>query len=221
MSGFRVFRAAADEAQRLGHHWMGPEHGLLAILRGDADDTARRALEEAGLDAARFEEAYLDRLERSDPQPRRETEQQGVQPNPAWYRAEGRAEGFAHALGTGRVSSVDFLLSLLWDDREWLRVRDLDISRDTVVEGLARRGVTLPAAPLPELEKPWGNTVRVDFPSSALDAVIALLVERHPPGPGPRWGFNHDGAERAWAFAEEGIDLQALVDEAQAGPSAG
>ena len=47
----RLLKIGADEASRLGQHWMGPEHTLLGILRGDPDDVARRALEQAGVDA--------------------------------------------------------------------------------------------------------------------------------------------------------------------------
>jgi hypothetical protein len=48
----RLLKIGADEATRLGQHWMGPEHKLLGILRGDSDDLARRALEQAGIDAS-------------------------------------------------------------------------------------------------------------------------------------------------------------------------
>lgn len=48
----RLLKIGADEATRLGQHWMGPEHTLLGILRGEPDDFARRALEKAGVEAA-------------------------------------------------------------------------------------------------------------------------------------------------------------------------
>jgi hypothetical protein len=41
-------RAAFREAQRLGHEFVGPEHGLLVVARGDPPDAARLALEEVG-----------------------------------------------------------------------------------------------------------------------------------------------------------------------------
>lgn len=44
----RLLKIGADEATPLGQHWMGPEHTLLGILRGDSHDLARRALEQAG-----------------------------------------------------------------------------------------------------------------------------------------------------------------------------
>ena len=206
-------KAAFAEAQRLGHSWVGPEHGLLAILRGDPTDPARIALEEAGLEADRFERWYEERIERSDPKPKRDPERDGISPNPAWYGVAGRAEGLAAGVGVSDVRPVDLLLALLWDTTEWLPVRGLGISREDVAASLGRSGVTLPATPLPDLDRPLRNPVRVDFPKSALGDVVEILKQRHPPGSGLRWGINHDGAERAWAFAEEGIDLQGIVDE--------
>ena len=40
-----------------------------------------------------------------------------------------------------------------------------------------------------------------------------LLAERHPPGSGPTFGFNYKDDETAWVRAEDGIDLQSIVDE--------
>jgi hypothetical protein len=206
-------KAAFAEAQRLGHSWVGPEHGLLAILRGDPADTARRAVEEAGLEAERFERWYLERVEQSDPQSRRDPDRDGISPNPAWYGVAGRADGLAASVGVSDVRPVDLLLALLWDTREWLPVTDLGVSREDVAANLGRAGVTLPAAPLPALDRPWRNPVRVDFPIGALGGVVEVLKQRHPPGSELRWAINHDNAERAWAMAEEGIDLQAIVDQ--------
>jgi hypothetical protein len=206
-------KAAVAEAQRLGHSWVGPEHGLLAILRGDPVDVARRAVEDAGLDAERFERWYVESIERSDPKPRRDPDRDGISPNPAWYGVAGRAEGLAAGAGVSDVRPVDLLLALLWDTSEWLPVTGLGVSREDVATSLGRSGVTLPAAPLPDLDRPWRNPVRVDFPMSALGQVVEVLRQRHPPGSELRWGINHDEAERAWAFAEEGIDLQGIVDQ--------
>jgi hypothetical protein len=206
-------KAAFAEAKRLGHSWVGPEHGLLVILRGDPADVARRAVEEAGLDAERFERFYVERIERSDPKPKRDPDRDGISPNPAWYGVVGRAEGLAAGVGVSDVRPVDLLLALLWDTSEWLPVAGLGVSREDVAASLGRSGVTLPATPLPELDRPWRNPVRVDFPMSALGEVVEVLKQRHPPGSGLRWAINHDEAERAWAFAEEGIDLHGIVDQ--------
>ena len=200
-----------EVARRLGHHWVGPEHGVIAILHAAADDPARRALELCGFDGAAFEAHYGERIERDRAQSGDVEDEPGGRPNPAWYAMWGRAEGFSHALGTGTVQPVDLLLALLWDNRDWLSTRQFDVARETVVVHLRDLGVRIPDHPMPDLDRPFVNPQRVDFPLSAMDQVIAVLVERHPPGAELRWGINHDGKDAGWAFAEEGIDLQGIV----------
>lgn len=108
-----IQRASFEEAQRLGHHWAGPEHGLLAILRGDPEDVARRVLEEVGMDAEMVER-LLEQMTKGA------KERQGVTSNPAWHGVFGRAEGFAACLGAGALQPVHLLLALLWDESRWL-----------------------------------------------------------------------------------------------------
>ena len=203
-----IERAAMAEAERLGQSWVGPEHGLLAILRGDADDVAHQVLEEAGLDTGMVEERLV-RMVRADPRAEPEIDP-CISPNPAWYRTIGRAEGIAAGIGTGEVRPVDLLFATLWDP--WHFRGEPLVRREAVIAALVHRQVELPRAPLPELSRPPQFTQRVEFPLDKLERVIPLLVERHPPGSGPTFGFNHDGAERAWVDAEDGIDLQAIVD---------
>ncbi|MGH9002942.1 MAG: Clp protease N-terminal domain-containing protein, partial [Acidimicrobiia bacterium] len=74
----RLLKIGGDEAIRLGQHWLGPEHTLLGILRGDPDDVARRALERAGVDAAMVE-GWITRM---DTKKEEDTERSGVTPNP-------------------------------------------------------------------------------------------------------------------------------------------
>jgi hypothetical protein len=143
-----IQRASFREAQRLGCDWAGPEHGLLAILRGDPHDTARRVLEEVGLDASMVERV-LEQMGRGAKEQR-----SGVTSNPALHQVYGRAEGFAACLGTGEVRPVHLLLALLWDEWHWLFAEQMGNSRETVVEALGRAGVALPPSPPPELERP-------------------------------------------------------------------
>jgi hypothetical protein len=207
----RLLKIGADEAIRLGQHWMGPEHTLLGILRGDPDDVARRALEQAGIDAAMVE-GWVGPTEA-----RRGKEESGVTPNPRWQTIHGRAEGIAAGLGAEETGSVHFLLAVLWDNRRWWLTETPGVSREAVVAALADLGASLPAAPLPELERKTDMTQYVEFPRTAADQVLRLLVERHPPRPeGPTFGFNYKDDETAWVRAEDGIDLQGIVDEALA-----
>lgn len=208
----RLLRIGADEASRLGQHWMGPEHTLLGILRGDPDDVARRALEQAGVHTAMVE-GWITRMVTEK---EKETEKSGVTPNPRWQTIHGRAEGIAAGLGAEKIGSVHFLLAALWDNRRWWLTETPGVSREAIVGSLAELGATLPLAPLPELERKLNMTQYVEFPRSATSQVLKLLAERHPPGSGPTFGFNYKDDEIAWVRAEDGIDLQGTVDEALA-----
>jgi ATP-dependent Clp protease ATP-binding subunit ClpA len=213
----RLLRIGADEASRLGQHWMGPEHTLLGILRGDPDDVARRALEQAGVDAAMVEGWITRMVTKKEKEKEKETEKSGVTPNPRWQTIHGRAEGIAVGLGAEKTGSVHFLLAVLWDNRRWWLTETPGVSREAVVAALAELGATLPLAPLPELERKTNMTQYVEFPRIATDQVLKLLVERHPPSPdGPSISFNYKDDETAWVRAEDGIDLQGIVDEALA-----
>lgn len=202
-----MLKLGADQATRLGQHWMGPEHTLLGILRGDPDDVARRALEQAGVDASMVE-GWIIGMDTGAGE-----EGSGVKPNPRWYTIEGRAEGMAAALGAAEPGTVHFLLALLWDQRRWYLTQAPGISREAIVAALAELGAALPAAPLPELERTLNFTQYVEFPRDKSSEVLRLLAERHPPGSGPTFGFNYKDDETAWVRAEDGIDLQSIVDE--------
>ena len=208
--------AAFKQAERLGHDFVGPEHGVLAVLCGDPTDLARLALEDVGITTDGVER-LLARMIEADPRAIRERAT-GISPNPAWYRVTGRSEGFAASLGTGNVRPLDLVLALLWSARP---VLDKPASvRVALVKALARRGAALPPTPLPEVERRPRFTQHVEFPRRSLSAVLAILAERHPVGAGPTYGFNHDGVERAWVDAEDGIDLQGILDSAIAQDSA-
>ncbi|HUQ62178.1 MAG TPA: Clp protease N-terminal domain-containing protein [Acidimicrobiales bacterium] len=204
-----MLQVASVEAVRLDHDYVGPEHGLLAVLRGDPEEAARQALEEAGLTATMVEE-MLSKMQENRPRSALSSGRRA--PNPAWYGVAGRAEGFAACLGTGEPRPVDLVLAMLWDTNAWLFAEKQGVSREAVAAALSRRGAQLPSAPPPPLDD-REFTQKVDFPRARLDAVVALLSERHPPGSGPSFGFNHNGKRSAWAVAEDGIDLQGIVDE--------
>jgi hypothetical protein len=204
----RLLKIGADDATRLGQHWMGPEHTVLGILRGNPHDLARQALEQAGIDASMVE-GWISRMDTN-----KGTERSGVTPNPRWYTIHGRAEGIAIGLGAQEVGTVHFVMALLWDDRRSGLTEAPGVSREAVIGALADLGVALPPGPLPELERNLDMTQYVEFPRRIASQVLALLAERHPPGSGPRFGFNYKDDEIAWVRAEEGIDLQGIVDEA-------
>ncbi|QBS43145.1 Clp protease N-terminal domain-containing protein [Nocardia sp. CS682] len=203
-----LLRIGADEAARLKHGWIGPEHTLLGVLRGDGNDVARQALEQAGIDAVAVE-TRLRTIDSGATVDRRS-------PNPRWRTVHGRAEGIAYALGATEPDTVHFLLAVLWDRTRWLLPDTSEETRAAIVAALSGLGVELLRAPLPVRERPIRMATYVEFPRRATDDVVALLVVRHPPGSGPKWGFNYKNDEIAWVRAETGVDLHGIVDEALA-----
>lgn len=197
----------ASAAAALGHEYVGLEHLLLELLDGKPDDAAQAALVAAGVIAGDV---------------RRHLEPGGatsrwLTPNPRWYGLMGRAEGLALALGDGIVRSTEVLLAALWDDGQ-VAVFDLagGTTRRAVAEALAATGARLPRVALP-VPPEWSEPVsRLTFPSDDLDAVLEAMNRRHPDG--LHWGWNTNGAERAWVDAEDGVDLEAVV--ADLGPQA-
>ncbi|WP_069165956.1 Clp protease N-terminal domain-containing protein [Nocardia altamirensis] len=203
-----LLNLGASEANRLQQGWIAPEHTVLGILRGDPDDIARRALEQAGLDTTTVENSLkrIGSAETGD----------GLSPNLRWYTVHGRAEGIACAFGAAEPGAVHFVLAVLWDRTRWLFADIPGPTREEVVAALVGLGVELPRAPLPELELSTRMDTYVEFPRRALDDVLALLTTRHPPGDGLTWGFNYKDDETAYVRAEAGIDVQAIVAEALA-----
>jgi len=180
---------------------------LLALCDGDEDQPARRALAAAGVTADRFgAEIAAD----GDAEPGCDY----LTFAPAFYTMEGLAEGFAASLGDGRITPEHVLLAILWlaNGHSVQILWRLGITRESILDGLRDLGVVVPAGPLPrQVEIEWGE--RVWFDRDQLNDVISHLAQRIPPG--THWGFNYE-AGRAWANAEAGFDLAALVAAATA-----
>jgi ATP-dependent Clp protease ATP-binding subunit ClpA len=209
----RVENAAWEQAKRLSHHWVGPEHVLLSILLGPEDELAVRALRASGL-RVEIVEQQLEEMNTAGPRTEK-PEEEGSSSNPYFQQVLGRAEGFAASFGAQEPEAVHFLLAMLWDTRFWQLAEGQGVRRAGVIAELRRLGATLPAAPPPLLERVLAMTQNVEFPRDRLDDVVRLLLERHPPTKdGPIWGFNYVGADLAVVSAEDGIDLDAIVAEA-------
>ena len=193
-----VFAESWQEARRLGHNIVGPEHCLLAVLNGP-DTAARRALRSSGLTAELVEASFGAGYANGTTT---------LTTNPAWYRVSGRAEGLALAGGDLAASVV---VAMLWDSHSWSRWEP-QIPRDSVVAALRHERVRVPDVPLPPLDRVDTFTQKATVPKEHLERVIAELARRHKTEGGPRIAFNHDG-ENAWVLSEAGRDLQAAVDE--------
>ena len=143
----------------------------------------------------------------------------GGHAQPRWQTIYGRAEGIAVGLGAEKAGTVHFLLATLWDDRRWWLTETPGVAREAIVAALAELGGATAArrAACPKLQRKVNLTQYVEFPRNATDQVLKLLVQRHPPSPdGPSISFNYKDDESAWVRAEDGIDLQVIVDEALA-----
>ena len=201
-----VEKTVTDLGVELHRQVLGDELFLVALTRLDADSASRQALEAAGVTA----DVLLDRIRtRGDGGT---STKLGMTYAPAYYLMHGRADAFAASLGDGRITPEHVLLALLWDagSTSSQMLWGLGVSREALVEGLRLRGVAVPAAPLPaQHEVDYGE--RVWFDRDQVQKVIDHLRESLPPR--TRWGFNYAG-DRAWAFTEASVDLEALVAEA-------
>jgi ATP-dependent Clp protease ATP-binding subunit ClpA len=126
---------AADEARRLEHSWIGPEHVLLALFAEPSPATG--ALEELGVTRDLVEEAARGR---SDPPPPPYEPGQNLSPNPAWYKLTGCAKGLALAAGRRRPDPEHLLLAMVYgEDAVAPLLRRVGASEQALLEALARR----------------------------------------------------------------------------------
>ena len=208
---------AADEARRLEHGWIGPEHVLLALFAEPS--VAVEALEEVGVTREQVEEKAR-AMGRSDPPPSRYEPGQGLSPNPAWYKLTGCAKGLALASGHRPPRPEHFLLAMIYSEQMIAPLlHQHGSSQQPLLEALARRGVPVPEVD-PPTYRPWRGQQRIEVTEAELEPVIDVLTERHPPGSEWRWGFNWlpddpDGRRRARVDGEEGIDLDAALAAAR------
>ncbi len=203
-----VSQPAADHAIALGREVMQDDLLLLALLGLDHDQPARRALEAAGVTREGLLDGIRSSGDESPDKPR------GVTYSPATYTIQGRAEGFAAALGDGPIAPEHVLLALLWDPVSMSShsLWRLGVARERILDRLREAGVRVPSAPLPpQREIDWGERVWFDRDNVrvVLDHVRLRL------SPETTWGFNYED-ERAWVVAESSVDVQSLVRRALA-----
>lgn len=143
---------AVQEAQRLGHAELGPEHLVLAMLDPQSDSAAGRALRACGVTY----EAFLQEIEGMAP---KYVEPEGT-PVPSRGRIAsleatglfGRAEGLALGLGSPRVRTEDVLLAIIWGHREAMVTQTLDrlgATRERIREELEALSVDMPSLAFP------------------------------------------------------------------------
>ena len=192
----------------------GPYHGLLALLRGDPLDLARRALEASGLAAERFE--LWVRYRAGSAAEHEEDLSAG------WDRVLGRSEGFAVALGQKGMRPVDLLLGLLWDPFSYWVYLHHGTRPDVVLGVIASEVAVPPATALPETGSadPIRGTQRVLCPRAILPVVLQTLNENGF-GAGTTYGFTLPDDPDAWIDAKDEFPVEAAITDALTRPAEG
>lgn len=201
----RLTQLAVERAIEHGWDVMGDAFLLLAMLELEPGQPARRALEAEGMTGERLANEIHAYGDASAEKPR------GVTYSPASYIVQGRAQGFAAALGDGAITPEHVLLALLWDPTSMSSyvLWRLDVARDRLLARLRDDGVAVPSAALPpQREIEWGPKVWFD----RRHVTIVLDHVRLHLSPETTWGFNYEN-DRAWVVAEASVDLQALVKD--------
>jgi Clp amino terminal domain, pathogenicity island component len=210
-----VLGPAADQARRLDHGWVGPEHYLLALLAESSVVT--ETLADLGVTYDRLVED-LRRQEGASVWPPPRSVAKGLSPNAAAYKLEARAEGLALAFGYRWPKPEHWLLAMIYDDSYGVagRLHHLGATQPATLDALRRRGVRVPEVE-PPLYRPWRGHHRVEVDEAELKPLIDLLIQQHPPGSPWRWGFNWLPGQprRARVDSEEGIDLEQALAEAR------
>jgi ATP-dependent Clp protease ATP-binding subunit ClpA len=130
---------AADQARRLDHGWVGPEHYLLALLTEPS--VATEALAELGVTYDRLDEQLHSQQEEPESALPRYDQAKGLSPNPAAYKLEARAEGLALAWGHRWPVPEHFLLAMVdEDDGMAARLHSLGASQPAILEVLGDVG---------------------------------------------------------------------------------
>lgn len=213
-----VLDMAAEEARRLRHNWLGPEHYLLAVLAEPS--IATETMAELGVTHDRLATELGRMMKIVNGRRVRYIESKGITTNPASRNVSGWAKGFAAAFGRERPTPEDWLLSVVYYDHSVVgsALHDLGVSAAAVVDAIRRRGLKTPDFE-PEEPRPWRGHRTTEVARSEWKAVVDVLNEKHPPGSEWRWGFNSrkDRPGKIQFAAEEGIDLEAIVAEARAG----
>jgi ClpA/ClpB-like protein len=202
-----LHQIAAEKARQLGRRVVSDDLFLLAIAELPDDSLGRRALEAEALDSVAIRERI-----RTDGD--NERGPGWLTYAPAFYSMQGRAEGFAAALGDGTITPEHVLLAILWDPMSLTShlVRRMGGSREGILDHLREFGVPVPQAALPAQQSvEWGEKLWIE--RDQVQAVTSYLARRISPD--TVWGFNYEG-QQAWVDAESRVDLERLVAEALA-----
>gem|GEM_PF-2231179 len=161
-SGKRVLAIAQDEAVQMNHNYIGTEHLLLGLLRGDADGPAGRALTRLGvtLDKARTAARFI--IGQGDTP----TSPSEITMSPRTRKVLELAMDEARQLGHAKAGAAEICLGLIREGQgiasgiiESLGVT-LDAARNAVLAELAGQPSPPPARPDPRPSQTQGPRER-------------------------------------------------------------
>ena len=148
-----IFRLGSDEAERLNHPWVGPDHLLLALLRHDCPGFARAALESFGISLEEVRLAWVETM--GDPF---EPTDRPLAVPPATHHVLERARLHAIELEDDEVLSEHVLLALT-DEWSGSSLGHLIEERGLDATGVRERLVSLSdglfPAPKPSPPRTW------------------------------------------------------------------
>ena len=197
-----LFSFAAEEARARDHHWLGPEHFLLAILARPEDSPAAQALRASGVTYEALSAEYERQLDRTD-RPRRKWS--GIHSNPAYHQVIGFAKGLAAGLGSDQVTGEHVLLAVLWEpDVSGSHLLERHARREEIVARLVELGVEEPRQPLPRRPDRVRYGERVYVPLDQLEALRSELAAYLPIS----WNVDE---ERGWLSGPEGVNLSDYI----------
>jgi hypothetical protein len=196
---------AFGEARRLGHHWVGVEHLLLALTKEPPGSWVREAL-----DACDVNEADVAAVLAESEIPARPADQpDGISFTPRYYGVQGRAEGLALADGTSEPRPEHVLLAIVWSGGGHLT--RIGVTAGALQDALGRLGMTVPA-----FEPPAPTEFGEEFDVSETE--LPVLLTRLEPLLSPpeiTVAVRREG-DRAWVSASRGIDVGAQIDQMRA-----
>lgn len=206
-----LFRAG-DEAARLNHGWVGPEHVLLAILARPTESVAAAVLNELGITHERFSERLVAEIASGDPGAA-PTAENGTSTSPVWHELIGRADGLAAGLGSAAVTADHLVIAFVWEPDSGVELEQMfDVKRETIIDALQAAGVATPTVAM--RPSPVANTrgqQRVFVPADRVVQIAGMLGDRLPRGSG--LGFNFTDDARAWVGAYADVELERHVTE--------
>lgn len=172
-------------ARLLGHHRIGEEHVLLALLES-GDSLARRVLDRVGLTSPRVLEVLATLIEVAGA-PEALTAG-GTTSASSYHEVVGRARGFAFGSGRGEPLPEHLLLALCWQAGGVLDelLRELDTDRLALFSALAEEGgATAPSPPTvapvnPLLGPAQREALRLEHSYVAGVHVILALLSGEP-----------------------------------------